>query len=63
MKFEKLETFQPITITLESEEDFHDLAYTLKAGIGRIEEQDSHSDRLERLQKMLEELDYLVLIA
>lgn len=61
MKFEKLETFQPITITLESEEDFHDLAYALKAGIGRMEELNSHPDRLERLQKMLEELDNLVL--
>lgn len=58
MRFEKLETFQPITITLESEEDFHDIAYALQIAISNIEE---HDTRLKQLQKMLEELDNLVL--
>lgn len=60
MKFEKLETFQPISITLESEEDFYDIDYALKAAIGRIEEQNSDSSLHKRLQKMLEELDNLL---
>lgn len=58
MRFEKLETFQPIIITLESEEDFYDIDYALKAAIGRIENSDS--SLYKRLQKMSEELDRLL---